>query len=318
MQRLLLFTLIALFFWGNAAQAAPEVLTKIAAVVNDDIVTTHQLETELNNLIALQGFEKSGAAAGLQQLRRQVLDGLIEEALVHQRIRMLGLTVSDQELEAAIEDVLQQNQITHEQLRQALAQEGLDYDTYREQLRKQIMRFKLIGQEVQSKVEVSTQEVLDFFRQNIDDYRGAPTITLSYVAFSLPTDAWGSRSQTQQKAFDALAELRSGTELPALLLRYATERAVHGGELGTFTELELSGAFARAVEGLAAGHYSDVVETADGLYILRVDERNPGPIRNFDTVKEEIYRALLEKSREERFREWSAGLKKDAFIDVRI
>lgn len=318
MHRHLFFALIALIFCSSTVQAAPEVLTKIAAVVNDDIVTTHQLETELNNLIALQGFEKSGAAAGLQQLRRQVLDGLIEEALVQQRIRMLGLTVSDQELEAAIDDVLQQNQITRDQLRQALAQEGLDYDTYREQLRKQIMRFKLIGQEVQSKVEVSTQEVLDFFRQNIDDYRGEPTISLSYVAFSLPADAWGPRAETQDKAVQALAELRRGTELPALLLRYATERDVHGGELGTFTEQELSSAFARAVEGLAAGYYSDIVETADGLYILRVDERNPGPIRKFDAVKEEIYRALLEKTREERFREWSAGLKKDAFIDIRI
>ena len=71
-----------------------------------------------------------------------------------------------------------QNKLTREQLVQALQFEGMAFDEYRENLRKQILRFKLLGREVQSKVEVTNQEIRDYFRQHIDDYREAPFVRI--------------------------------------------------------------------------------------------------------------------------------------------
>ncbi|KIH77825.1 periplasmic chaperone for outer membrane proteins SurA [Geoalkalibacter ferrihydriticus] len=304
-----------------AGNAAAQVLTKIAAVVNEDIITTYQLEKELTSLLAAEARGRNLPAEEIQKLRAEVLDGMIDEALVLQRVKQTGLSVSDAELEEAISDVLRQNQITREQLQQALQAQGLSLEGYRERLRRQILRFKLIGHEVQSKVEVSTQDVRDYFRENIDNYRGNPTLTLSYIAFAIPGDDRVSTSEVnaiRDRAREALALLRKGEDFTSTLFIFADDPGVQGGELGTFTEDELSEAFASAVAGLEGGEVAELIENPEGFYILKVDSRNPGPIRQFDTVKEEIRQKLLEENREERFLEWSAGLKKDAFIDIRI
>lgn len=315
--RLLLITLLL----GAAPASAAEVLSKIAAVVNDDIITTYQLEKELATLLAVEARGRNLQAAEYAKLRREVLDRLIEEALVMQRVRNLGLAVSDAELDEAIADVLRQNQISRDQLQQAVSAQGLTFDEYRERLRRQILRFKLIGQEVQSKVEVSTQDVRDYFREHIDEYRGDPTVTLSYLVFSIPSEATLTNTQVnaiRERAREALALLRQGEDFYSTLFIYSTDPGVQGGNLGTFTEEELSSSFARAIAGLEDGQITDLIENPEGFYILKLESRNPGPIRQFDLVKEDIRQQLLEENREARFREWSTGLKKDAFIDIRI
>ncbi|MDO3378453.1 SurA N-terminal domain-containing protein [Geoalkalibacter halelectricus] len=316
-----LFLLLAVLLFGAAPAAAEQVLSKIAAVVNDDIITTYQLEKELTARLATEARGRNLPTEEVRRLRNEVLDVLIDEALVMQRVRHLGMSVSDEEVEEAITDVLRQNQITREQLSQALSAQGLSMEDYRERLRRQILRFQLIGHEVQSRVEVTTQDIRDYFRANIDNYRGNPTLTISYIAFTIPTDAQVSNVEVESirtRAREAMRLLRQGEDMDSTLFIFADDPGVQGGELGTFTEAELSDAFARAVAGLESGAITELIESPEGFYILKVEERNPGPIRQFDAVKEEIRQHLLEENREERFREWSAGLKKDAFIDIRI
>ncbi len=298
-----------------------EVLSKIAAVVNDDIITTFELEKEVTAQIAAQARGQSLVSEELAKLRRQTLQRMIEETLVRQQVRELGIEVAEEELEEAITDVLKQNNITRAQLSQALAGQGMSFEEYRAKMRQQILRFKLIGREVQNKVEVSSQEIRDYFREHIEDYRGDPFVRLAYINFAIPRDESVSNAQVaaiRERAREALALLRQGEEFYSTLFIYSTDPDVDGGELGTFTEDELSPAFARAIAGLEEGQVTELIENPEGFYILRVEERNPGPIRQFDMVKDEIRQRLMEKNREERFAEWSAGLKKNAYIDIRI
>ena len=89
--------------------------------------------------------------------------------------------------------------------------------------------------------------------------------------------------------------------------------------MGSFKEGELSDVFDQAIRDLQQGQVSDVVDGPKGnLYLFKVDVRKPGTIRKFDTVKGEIEKTLLEKKREDRFKEWVQGLRKDAYIDIRI
>ncbi|MBE0597940.1 MAG: peptidyl-prolyl cis-trans isomerase, partial [Desulfuromonadales bacterium] len=186
-----------------------ETVNRIAAVVNDEVITTYQLEKEL----AEQGVEKSPAA------RRQALEALIEETLISQRVEALGLKVTEEELEAAIEDVQRQNKLTREQLVEALRSQGMEFTEYRENLRRQILRFKLLGREVQAKVEVTSQEVRDYFRAHIDDYREAPNVRLNRLTFPIPPRASEEQMATiRQQAAEALARLRGGESFTSVLL----------------------------------------------------------------------------------------------------
>jgi peptidyl-prolyl cis-trans isomerase SurA len=119
-------------------------------------------------------------------------------------------------------------------------------------------------------------------------------------------------------AADALNQLRQGKDFLEVLMQYATTAGVDGGDMGKITEGSLSESFNRAVEGLAAGQVSDVIETPEGFHLLRLDERNPGETQTFESVKEQIHKKMLEDKRAEALAEWTENLRKEADIEKRL
>lgn len=308
--------LIVLLLLVLVATAEAEVVSKIAAVVNQEIITTHQLDLKLANALASQAQGKIVPPEQMQTMRLQFLNRLIEEALVQQKIKELQLTASDIEVEDAIKDVQRQNHITREQLITALDGQGMSFDEYKQKMRDQILRYKLIGREVQSKVDITDQDVSDYFREHIDDYREAPTIRLSQLLIPLPANASASQIESAKgKAEAALAQLRGGADFDAVA---PTIAGAVSGSMGSFKERELSPLIREALAGKAAGSYSDVVDTPNGLMIFHIDDRTPGSIRKYDEVKIEIRQQLTDKDREERFKAWTRDLRKNAYIDIRL
>ena len=306
--------IVALLF----SPVTAEVVSKVAAVVNDSIITTYQLDQALQEALAAKPNAPSLSAAETDKLRRQLLDTLIEEELVNERIRKLKLTVAEEDVDAAIQDVQLQNNLTRQQLRDALAQQGMDYDTYRESLRKQILRFKLIGIEVRSKAEVTSAEVREYYREHIDAYREPPYMHLSRLTFPIPGKAdQETIVELRGKAVEARARLVSGESLNTLLVSYATA-GVDGGDMGNFQVGELSALFDRAIRDLKAGEASEVVETPSAFFIFRMDERSSGREKSFEDVSSEIERILMAQKQEQAFKDWNKGLRKEAYIDIRI
>ena len=138
---------LLLFLFPLVVQAGE--LTRVVAVINNDAVTSVQLDKALAT--------QEGTATA--ESRRQILDRLIEESLMRQRAEEIGLSVSDEEVEAAVQDVLRQNRLTQAQLDEALRAQKIDPKDYRQSLRQQIMRYKLLGREVQNRIEVSSYEI---------------------------------------------------------------------------------------------------------------------------------------------------------------
>ena len=305
---------------GLALPLRAETVTKVAAVVNDQIITTHQLEKAVASYTETDAGGRTLSAAERARVRGEVLSKLIEQSLVQQKIDELGLKVGDEELEKAIEDVQKQNQLTRDQLIAALEAQGMSFADYKASLAKQILRFKLIGREVQSKVEVTSQDVRDYFRDHIDDYREAPYMRISRITFPVPPGATrAQRRQLQARAEQARERLQAGASLDEVLAGLADEGLAEGGDMGVFKEGELTPVFDRAIRDLRQGETSNVVQGPNGaLYVFKVDVREPGSIRQFDAVKGEIEKTLLEQNREQRFQEWAKGLRKEAYIDIRI
>jgi peptidyl-prolyl cis-trans isomerase SurA len=314
MKRLALLALLLLL---PAVPALAETVSRIAAVVNDEIITTYRLDQALAQ--RLQAAPKKPSAVETEALRRRVLNDLIDETLVRQRVAELGLKVTDEEVEAAVQDVQKQNHLSREQLAEALRAEGMTLDEYRETLRNQIQRFKLLGREVQSKVEVTNQEIRDYFREHIDDYRELPHLRLAQLTFPIPAKAGAERIEAvRTKAQAALERLRQGESFEAVLATCKAEKNGEGCDLGTFLEGELTPSFAAAVRDLKQGEVSNLVEMPEAFYVLQVTERTPGSIRQFDAVKGEIEKKVKEQKTEEAFRKWAEGLRKNAYIDIRL
>jgi peptidyl-prolyl cis-trans isomerase SurA len=278
----------------------------VAAVVNGEIITTYELDREMAQLGPTMG-------------RMEALSALIEETLILQRVKELGLQAGDEEIEAAIKDIQRQNNLTREQLEATLQAQGIPFAEYRENLRKQILRFKLVGREVQSKIEVSSQEIRDYFRDHIDEYREEPNIHLSRITIPIPAQAGSSQAEgTRAMAEEALARLRQGEDFNAVLLEYSADKRAEGGSMGTLPISDLAPSFQRAVQDIGVGQITGVVESPTSFHLLKVEERSAGSIRHFDAVKGEIRAILQEKKAGEGFKKWAEGLRRAAYIEIKI
>lgn len=315
MRRLGITLLLLLSIGLNSVSA--QVVSRIAAVVNKDIITTYQLDQKLQEQLAKQKSQPSPAQLGA--LRQELLSRMIEETLVEQRIKALNLSVSEEEIETALLDVQKKNQLTREALEDAVLTQGLEFDAYRDNLRKQILRYKLIGQEVRSQVDVSEGEVVAYYRAHLEDYRTAPEVQLSAIIFPISAKASDQeRVQILKVAGEALARLRHDEELGQVVESYSETYGATGGELGRFVSRELVAEFVDAIDGVDDGSYSEPVQTAGAVHLLRVDERLPGGLRQFEAVRQEIYQMILDQKTDARIKEWTRALKAKSFIDIRL
>lgn len=298
---------------------AGQTVSRIAAVVNDDIITTHQLDQEMAERLAAEGGGKNIGAEKMEAMRRELLSKLVDDALVRQRAEKLGLKVSEEEVDAAIDDIQKQNNLSRQQLIDALQFQGMPFDAYRENMRQQVLRYKVIGREVRAKVDVTDRDVRNYFREHIDDYREEPKMRLSRITFQVPDNATEVQVDAiRKRAGEALGRLQHGEDFYTVLLSYSAEQQAEGGDMGLFAEGELTPAFDRAVRDLKEGEVSGVVKTQKGFHILQLAERIPGKIRKFDSVREEIRETLVKEKTAQRFKEWSKELREGAYIDIRL
>ena len=301
----------------SLAQAEAETISRIAAVVNSDIITTNQLDQKLQEHLAKQDRQPSPAQLGV--LRQELLSRMIEESLVQQRIKALKLSVSEEEIETALIDVQRKNQLTREALEEAVMAQGLTFDAYRENLRQQIMRYKLVSAEVRSQVDVTEQEVVEYFRAHLDDYREPPEMMLSSLAFPVKKNATAEeKARVRAVAQEALERLRRNEPLETVAAAYKANHGATGGPLGRFADSELTPAFTAALEGVLVGAYSEPVEVGESISLLRVDARHSGGLRQFDSVKFDIRQMIMDQKTDARIKEWTKALRAKAFIDVRL
>ncbi len=313
MNKILLFALLLL--WTTTVDAAT--LIKTVAMVNNDVVTSYQLEKRLATAMAAETSQRRLSQEEHSALRLKVLNGMIEDLLVEQRIQEIGLSVSDQELNSAIEDVQRQNKLTGEQLKTALLAQGMSFADYRQDLRKEILRYKLIAREVRSKVEVTNAEIRDYFKAHEAEYMTLPALRLGRISYPLANDADAKlKERLIQQAQIARQLLLGGKPFDEVLSSLGGD--AEGGDMGTMVEEELNPHFQQMVDGLQVGQVSEPMENLGSIHIFQVLERTPAKAELSEDISSAIEEILAAQNSEKRFAEWKKGLRKDAIVDIRI
>ncbi len=288
---------------GSEADNRSEVISRIAAVVNDEIITTRQLQ---------QRLQEQPAEISLTQ--EQMLENMINDILIEQRAEQIGIDVSAADIDRAVQDVEQQNGITLEQLQQALEAQGMSMQQYREQLRSQILRFKITGIEVKSKADVTNREIREYYTAHMNDYQRPALMRLSRI--SLPLGPEGNATYTQAEKMRK--ELAAGGLVEEIVTAQPPALQVDGGDMGYFKPGELSPMFNEALADLKAGETTDIIQSAEVLHILRVEESTIGRVAAFEEVKDEIKTQLQRDKMEEKYEEWRKDLRESAYIEMRL
>ena len=298
--------------------AAAEVIDGIAAIVNDELITTYDVDKE-TALIVKEIARKQGPTVESAQLRTTALNQLIDKKLAEQKIKELDIKVSDEEVRQAIDDVKKQNNLTQEALVSALQAQGLTFDQYKAQLKEQIERLRLMGQEVRSKIQVGEKEVREYYEANQKLYSDE-MFQARHIYFAInEKTAEADVKKIMANAMSVLQEARSGTDFGELAKKYSDDQltAKEGGELGTFKKGEMLPEIEHTVETMQPGDISDLVITPAGFHIIMLEKKFAKKMKSFDEVKGEIEELLFRKKSEEKFAQWAADLRKGAAIEIK-
>ena len=250
----------------NAPASQP--LDRIVAVVNDDVILQSDL-TEAVQAIQQQYAGHPGQLPPMDVLNRQVLNRLILMRLQIQKAQDQGVTVSDADVDRAVQSVAQQNKLTPDQLRAAVEQQGSSFAAFRQQLADQITVQRLHQGVIQDSVSVTDSEIDNLL--NSPTYK-AGEVHLAHIQISIPSGADAAAIEASQtKAEQALAAIKGGMDFNAAAIRYSdASDALDGGDLGWRRMDEIPPAFADTVSTMKPGQVSGALRGPTGFHILKL------------------------------------------------
>ena len=306
-----------------------ELVDRVVAVVNDDVITLSELEKEGEPLYRNISAKTPSASLAdtLQDAREHVLDQLIEKRLVAQKAKAANLSVSDAEVDAAFEQMLAQNKVSKDGFLARLKSEGVTETAYKEDLRGQILQGKLVNTDVRSKVVVTEEEILDYYDTHYTSQVSGEGYYLLQIGISW-TDPQNSdapaevlrvnKLEAKQQAEKVLAMARDGEDFKDLARKYSTmPSAGDGGDIGIFQLDEMAPYMREAVQSLKPGEVSDIIDTPEGYQFFKLINSEDGTIvikTPLEEVKDQIRNSLYEERLKEAYGTWLEELKNQAYI----
>jgi len=298
-----------------------EIVDRVIAVVNDDVITQYELENTVELILKRYGQdippgERDRIAA---EARKALLDRLIADLLLRQEAKRLGITVRDEEVNLTIQESLNRRKMSVEDLQQALIKEGSSYEKYRESTRNDLIKMRIMQREIRPRVSVTNDEIGAFYQEHRDEYEGKLRVRLLMIALPVPNNSSPAVKEEQRiKAHTVLQRIRAGEPFEALANEFATGPARTGGDIGYVEKGSMSPAIEEVAFGLKPGEISDVIETPQGFYIIRALDRRGGGSLTVKATREDVEERIYREKMEKKFAEWMVEKRQKAHIEIRL
>ncbi len=248
-------------------------LDRIAAVVNDGVVLESEVDDQMHQVTArLQA--QSMTLPPQSVLRKQVINRLVLQRIELQQAQHDGITISDDQLNAALEDVAKRNNIAFADLPTVLAQQGIDYATYREDMRQQLTLGLLRQRDVLQRIVVTPREIDQFLARQATAPVADQEYEVSHILIAVPPNATPAQiTQAQQRAEDVYRRASKGEDFAKLAVAYSSsEDALQGGSLGWRKGPELPTFLTSTILGLKVGEVAPPVRSPTGFHIVKLDQ----------------------------------------------
>jgi len=283
-----------------ASQAAPEFVDGIAAVVNKNVITLRQVETQTQS--ARQQLRQQNIPVPPDDvLRKQVLQRMITQELERQEADRLGVRVNDAQVQRALDTIAQRNRISTAQLRTEIEKSGIKWSDYLDSLRDEV-RFDMLRQRaVDSTIMISDAEIDAFLRSQggqaaaskqpqagaapaapAPAATGPEVLGIAQILVAVPEGASSSQvAELRRKAEGLLAKVRGGADFAGVAASSSDgPQALEGGNMGVRPVAGWPDLFVQATRDLQAGQVSGIIQSGNGFHILKVLTRGQsGPAR---------------------------------------
>jgi peptidyl-prolyl cis-trans isomerase SurA len=302
---------------AEQAAAVPqqgEVIERVVAVVNGDPLLLSELRARAAPFLArvMQAPEVQRMTL-MQQLYGELLSQLIDERLLEQEARKLSIAITSADVDRAIQNVQRQSNLKDAEFWEAVRGQGFTPDNYKSDVRRQLVRLKVINQKVRSRINITEDDVRRRYDEQLRQARKSATFLVSHVFLAVEGDSVTKMSQVRSQA-DALKSKLTPETFEAAIAEHG------GGDLGWVSQTDLPEALATTLIALEPGQISEPVRGPSGIHIFLLRERKEGEsaIGSYESVKQEIFSELLDKSMAKQELAYLDELRKQSLVSRRL
>lgn len=256
-----------------------ELLDRIVAVVNDNVIMQSELETEaatLREMVAARGTPMPPEDVFLQQ----VLDRMIDTELQLQFAQRAGITVSDDRINQAMTEIARRNNVSLSELPKVMAEQGVNYADFREQVRKEMLASEVQRRIVGDRISVSPREVEEYVAREKKS-GGSGEYLVSHILLAVPGEAPPETIEAaRERAVEIRERILGGASFAEMAATYSKgQQALEGGSLGWRKLTALPTLFADIVAGMQKGEVSEPIRSGSGWHLVQLDDTRGGPER---------------------------------------
>jgi peptidyl-prolyl cis-trans isomerase SurA len=313
-KRIAVFALV-----GLAAVLAPafgQVVEEIVAVVNDDVITLSQYREQFDSTVQQlrSTFQGEEYEKQYQMLKNEMLNMMITDLLLMQQSKEKNINVSEQ-VKMAVDNIKKENNIeSDDDLKRGLQQQGLDYGQWVKQLEDNMLKQATVYSEVDRTIVLDDSEIVGYYKLHPEEF----TEPEEYRIRAIYLSAEGKTPEALEEARKLISgKVKAGEPFNALAKEYSDGPAKEAeGDLGRFRKGELDKTLEQSVARLKAGETGDWVETKNGWYLLKLEEKKDSRLKTFEEVKKDVEERLYSEKKQKKLEEYLKTLKEKSYIKI--
>ena len=302
---------LMMIYWIFSCSVSAEVIDKIVAIVDSDIITLVELNKETSvyrNKIEAEAHSDDKKQKMIQEINVKVLNALIDNSLTQQEAIKYRISVSDNAVDNVVKNMMESRSMSLEQLEKALDNDGLTLTEYRKNIKKQILRNKLINHAVKSKVVVLESDIKSYYENHKEDYSGQKKYYLRNILIN-----------KEDKIQEISSQLDAKKDFKELAKQYSiAPNAKDGGDLGLFDIQNFPDNIKTEIAKLKKGQFTDIIITPQGFQIFYIEDIVFDGGKTYDQARDEIHKILYNAQVEKKFKTWLESLKQNAHIEIML
>jgi len=300
----------------GADHANATIVDRIAATVNNEVITLSEVYELGEDYIESTAQARPQARVSAEI---EVLEELITRELVKQQLQELGLEVTQEEVDRAIDDIAMRNSVSRDRLREEVIATGLEWDVYRDDLVQQLRQMKFNQIVLQPRFSVSDDELRTIYNREVTS--GPPSRAIKGVMLPYNSEVTIDDHAVYIERLNAaraavLDEALSWDELIAAFPE--SVYASSNGEMSTYAQGELVGVLDEAVFSLEIGELSEPIETLAGVFMLMVSEEIAGDSPSFESLRPQLEAMVNQQKFETEMELWITQARRVASVDIKL
>jgi peptidyl-prolyl cis-trans isomerase SurA len=315
--------LVFIFFLSMPSSSSGKVVDQVVGVVDGEVITL----SELNDAMPLYGKANIldegnplDKEIRLRQARKEVLDLLIEDRLLQRVASRFGIKVEKKEVDKAMERIRLEGFKSDEQMKKDLAAHGFSLEGYRYFLTLQLRRARIVDALIKPDVSMAEDKLREYYQSHATNYI-SPEVRVSQILIQVPAEATATDWQTAKNKMErVLQELKRGATFEKMAALYSNDAtsARSGGDLGFFKRGEMIPMLEAVVFNIDIGGMSGVIQSSQGLHLIKVTDKKPGSIPPYEEAKPRVMADYYQEQATKLYAKWLQDLKVRSNVEMKL